>query len=215
MTIDYDRMNRVWPVQKQALDAAVKLPASDLEEEAARLRAVEDVCLAAMTEWDEIGAWPDDWGVFERALTGVQHWRRQEGLAEMRTRRYREEREAAAAAAAEEQREARERWPEHHKITDLHGANDTVAEFLEWLSEQGYHIGEYGDPDSVGEARNPDRLYSLDRPIASWIAQYFGINPVALAAEKDDMLVYIREQNALREVREERATRNHLEDSHA
>lgn len=198
MTIDYARMNQVWPEQKAALDSARKMPAGTLEEEAARLLAVEDVCLAAMTEWDEIGAWPDDWGVFECALNDVQHWRRQEGLSEMRARRLRESREAAEAAAAEEQREARERWPEHHKLTDLQGANDTVAEFLMWLGEKGYHIGEYGNPDAL-EGRNPDRLYDLGRSISSWIAEYFGINPVALEAEKRDMLTYIREENARRE----------------
>lgn len=57
--IDYDRMNRIGPRQKAALTRAVKT--GDAEK-------IAQVCKAAIVEWDEIGAWPDDWSRWERAL---------------------------------------------------------------------------------------------------------------------------------------------------
>lgn len=57
--IDYARMNRVWPKQKAALTRAIKT--KDPEK-------IARVCKAAVAEWNEIGAWPDDWARFQRAL---------------------------------------------------------------------------------------------------------------------------------------------------
>lgn len=57
--IDYDRMNRIGPRQKAALTRAIKT--RDAEK-------IAQVCKAAIVEWDEIGAWPDDWSRWERAL---------------------------------------------------------------------------------------------------------------------------------------------------
>lgn len=65
--IDYDRMNRVLPKQKAALTRAVKT--GDPEKVAA-------VCKAAVAEWNEIGAWPDDWSRWQRALDDVLPWHR-------------------------------------------------------------------------------------------------------------------------------------------
>lgn len=66
--IDYDRMNKVFPRQKAALTRAVKT--GDPEKVA---RVVKD----AITVWDDIGAWPDDWALFQRALDDVLPWNRQ------------------------------------------------------------------------------------------------------------------------------------------
>lgn len=63
MAIDYARMQRVWPKQKAALTRAKKIV--DPEQ---RRRKVEEVCAATVREWDVIGAWPDDWALFERTL---------------------------------------------------------------------------------------------------------------------------------------------------
>jgi hypothetical protein len=63
--IDYDRMRRTWPKYKAALTRAKKT--GDPEKVAA-------ACVAAMNEWDEIGAWPDDWSLFQRALDDVLPW---------------------------------------------------------------------------------------------------------------------------------------------
>jgi len=60
--IDYARMNRVWPRQKAALERAKKT--NDSEKVA---RVVKD----AVAVWDEIGAWPDDWALFERTLNDM------------------------------------------------------------------------------------------------------------------------------------------------
>lgn len=57
--IDYDRMQRTMPKHKAALTRAVK--AGDLEK-------VKTACAKAVKEWDEIGAWPDDWARWQRAL---------------------------------------------------------------------------------------------------------------------------------------------------
>jgi hypothetical protein len=57
--IDYDRMRRVSRSQKSALTRATKAADPD------RMLAV---CTAAVREWDEIGAWPDDWSRWQRAL---------------------------------------------------------------------------------------------------------------------------------------------------
>lgn len=63
MAIDYARMQTVWPKQKRALTRASKL--SDPTE---RAGTILDVCRAAVAEWESIGAWPDDWSRFQRAL---------------------------------------------------------------------------------------------------------------------------------------------------
>jgi hypothetical protein len=60
--IDYARMNRVWPQQQAALARAVE--AGDPEK-------VAEVCRDAVREWNEIGAWPDDWRRFERAINDL------------------------------------------------------------------------------------------------------------------------------------------------
>jgi Arc/MetJ-type ribon-helix-helix transcriptional regulator len=57
--IDYARMQRVGPKQKAALTRAVK---------SGDYRKLADVCRLAVTEWDAIGAWPDHWSNWQRAL---------------------------------------------------------------------------------------------------------------------------------------------------
>lgn len=59
MSIDYARMQRVWPRQKAALTRARK---------SGDPHKVQEVCAKAVAEWNEIGAWPDDWSLFQRAL---------------------------------------------------------------------------------------------------------------------------------------------------
>ena len=63
--IDYDRMNKVHPKQKAALTRAVKT--GDAEKVAAAVKK-------AVEEWDEIGAWPDDWSRWQRALNDMLPW---------------------------------------------------------------------------------------------------------------------------------------------
>lgn len=69
MAIDYARMQKVWPKQKAALTRALKL-----KDEEERLLMVKTICRDAVREWDEIGAWPDDWAHFQRALDDILPW---------------------------------------------------------------------------------------------------------------------------------------------
>lgn len=59
MTIDYARMQRRFPVQKAALTRAANSGDRD---------RVVRACREAVAEWNEIGAWPDDWSRWQRAL---------------------------------------------------------------------------------------------------------------------------------------------------
>jgi hypothetical protein len=63
--IDYERMNRVHPKQLAALTRAKK--SGDPER-------IAVVCKAAIIEWNEIGAWPDDWHRWQVALDDSLHW---------------------------------------------------------------------------------------------------------------------------------------------
>ena len=63
--IDYDRMKREWPKQKAALARAVKTGSAE---------KVAAVCITAVKVWDEVGAWPDDWSHFQRALGDILPW---------------------------------------------------------------------------------------------------------------------------------------------
>lgn len=58
MAIDYERMSRVYPKQKAALTRAKKKG----------FDAVREECRKAVREWDAIGAWPDNWSAWQRAL---------------------------------------------------------------------------------------------------------------------------------------------------
>lgn len=59
MTINYDKMNREFPKQKAALTRALK--SKDYSKVVATTRKT-------IAEWDETGAWPDDWAHWQRAL---------------------------------------------------------------------------------------------------------------------------------------------------
>lgn len=63
--IDYERMQREHPKQKAALTRAVKT--GDAEKVAAVIKQ-------AIVVWNEIGAWPDDWSTWQRALDDLLPW---------------------------------------------------------------------------------------------------------------------------------------------
>jgi hypothetical protein len=60
--IDYTRMNRDHRNQKAALTRAVNSADRD---------KVVLACAKAVREWDDIGAWPDDWSRWQNALDDV------------------------------------------------------------------------------------------------------------------------------------------------
>ena len=72
--IDYDRMRREWPRQKAALTRAVKSGSAE---------KVAAVCIAAVKVWDEVGAWPDDYSLFERSLNDLLPWHSQVNLSDV------------------------------------------------------------------------------------------------------------------------------------
>lgn len=57
--IDYERARRSGPKLKAALTRAVN--SGDPEK-------VALACKKAVREWDEIGCWPDNWSLWQRAL---------------------------------------------------------------------------------------------------------------------------------------------------
>lgn len=63
MAIDYERMKRRYPRQKSRLTRALNTP-----DQALRKARVLDACREAVREWDEIGAWPDEWSRWQRAV---------------------------------------------------------------------------------------------------------------------------------------------------
>lgn len=83
--IDYERMNRIFPSQKAALTRAVKKveQAREVYEQNYRLdpgplkAAIENLATVikkAIAEWNECGAWPDDWARWQRALDDALPW---------------------------------------------------------------------------------------------------------------------------------------------
>ena len=75
MAIDYERMKRTHPKHKAALTRAVKSKSAD---------KVKAACTAAVREWDEIGAWPDNWSNWQRALDDALGWRNTVQLEDLR-----------------------------------------------------------------------------------------------------------------------------------
>lgn len=83
--IDYERMNRIFPKQKAALTRAIKRVEAartstrdvvfmdNVDLDAAR-EALAALCKKTVAEWDECGAWPDDWARWQRALDDALPW---------------------------------------------------------------------------------------------------------------------------------------------
>src|SRR5205807_481747 len=89
--IDYARMQQVYPKQKATLTRAEKL-----EDPGARRDAVVKAAKEAIAEWDKIGAWPDNWSRWQRAVDDAEFKARRAGLPAMENTRL-EELETAPA----------------------------------------------------------------------------------------------------------------------
>ena len=61
--IDYNRMEKSGPKLKAALIRAKKV-ADPFQ----RLVAVKEACTLAVREWNVIGAWPDNWSLWQQTL---------------------------------------------------------------------------------------------------------------------------------------------------
>jgi hypothetical protein len=71
------------------------------------------------------------------------------------------------------------KYPEHEKLQALNGANQTVGNFIEWLSEKQLVLAHYGDHDE---------LFPTLQGRNDLIAEFFGIDQRKLEAEKQAML---------------------------
>jgi hypothetical protein len=71
MPIDYARMQKSHPKLKAMLTRAQKADIS------VRYDKVKAACIAAVREWEAVGAWVDDWSRWQRALidAGNEHSR--------------------------------------------------------------------------------------------------------------------------------------------
>lgn len=72
--IDYARMNDIRRTQRASLTRAVN---SGDPERIAR------VCKAAVAEWTHLGAWPEDWANWQRALDDALPWPRSVDIADL------------------------------------------------------------------------------------------------------------------------------------
>ncbi len=61
--IDYEAMARLYPKQKAALTRAIK------SRDSSRIIAT---CQKTVREWNQIGAWPDEWSRWQRALNDAR-----------------------------------------------------------------------------------------------------------------------------------------------
>ena len=84
--------------------------------------------------------------------------------------------------------------PEHEKLTSVAEMSQLLGEFLEWLELRGMSIWEYGEikPDSF--ITPLEGLRRVRRTREELLADYYGIDLVKLAAEKDAMLAELRKE---------------------
>jgi hypothetical protein len=68
MPIDYERAKREGPKLKAALTRAAKTP-----DVAQRFERVKKACKQAVYAWEQWGAWPDNWRVWESALVDASN----------------------------------------------------------------------------------------------------------------------------------------------
>ena len=69
-------------------------------------------------------------------------------------------------------------YPQHAKLHRLRGENDTIAEFLVWVADQGLELCRYD------KSRGPNPWLVDPRDIEDLIADYYEIDRAELAREK-------------------------------
>lgn len=97
------------------------------------------------------------------------------------------------------------KYPEHDKLKALAGKNTVVANFLDWLDEQGFVLCTQDLPSwfrNMKEARQhherqtmgepPKELNEVSFPKSWFIAQFFGIDETKFSQEKDQMVEEFR-----------------------
>ena len=91
-------------------------------------------------------------------------------------------------------------YPEHQKLHAVVDQTQAIGEFMEWLGTQQYIVCEW----QARTGEDPAGYYPVQRPINSWLAQYFGIDPAKIEAEKRHMLDTIRAANGAADLKAER-----------
>ena len=114
----------------------------------------------------------------------------------------------------EEDKRYREKYPEHHKLTDNREAHEALCAFFDWYPEYLHQrveipetlmMTEFSEEDRYASAiwdeeregtRRPVYLHEMnDRQKGDLIALYFGVDTKAFEAEKEAMLQEMREAN--------------------
>lgn len=75
-------------------------------------------------------------------------------------------------------------YPQASKLAAASSDRSTVADFLEWCSEQGYHLAKHGD----GAELSASRLYVIPQTHDAVVMDYLGIDTIALERERRAML---------------------------
>jgi hypothetical protein len=83
--IDYARMKKVFPKQKAALTRAAKIT-----DPIKRYKYTLVMCEKTVQEWDLIGAWPDAWSAWQRALDDATFMAQRAGAANLYLQRLEE-----------------------------------------------------------------------------------------------------------------------------
>ena len=82
-----------------------------------------------------------------------------------------------------------DKWPEHTKLQAISDKSQVCGEFLDWLQEQGYHLGRYNEEGT--------RLYTHTVPmVTKLLAEFFEIDQAKIEDEKRAMLDEIRAAHA-------------------
>lgn len=81
-------------------------------------------------------------------------------------------------------------YPQHEKLRAIRDQSQTIYDFLEWGQEQGWHLAEWDTTRKVD-----DRMMPIQPRTDQVLAKYFGIDLMALEAEKRAMLDEMRAAN--------------------
>lgn len=78
-------------------------------------------------------------------------------------------------------------YPEHEKLRAISDQSQTVGEFVEWMGQQGIHLGEY-----LHGEWSQARLVPTHRNTVDLLAEFFGIDQKRLEGEKRAMLASLQ-----------------------
>jgi len=79
-------------------------------------------------------------------------------------------------------------YPQHQKLESVQPLSQACGEFIEWLEGKGIHLAERWRGEGYQE------LLQTRRALPDLLSEFFGIDLVALEAEKRQMLAAIRSQ---------------------